>query len=298
MSTKQKRELTPKQIQVRNILGWVVSALCIALIIASLIVSIVTIANAGNHSKDGKLKGIGGNVFMPVQTDSMEPTFKTGDLIITKIYEGDGSDLKEGQVITYRKLVGVQGGMAEIFVTHRINELGYDSNGKVVKVNVIGDNPDPKDGVSGNDTVNVSDIVATWGTPAERNADGTFNVTKDTKGGNMGQIGALINFIQYDKTNYFLVVVLPLIIVFLIYVFILVRSLVIAKITKTKEEALATAGVDGLSEEDKRRLAEEYLAQLARENAVKADADNTADNNTLEDQPLEEENTDKGDEQA
>ena len=298
MSTKQKRELTPKQIKVRNILGWVVSALCIALIIASLIVSIVTIANAGNNSKDGKLTGIGGNVFMPVQTDSMEPTFKAGDLIITKIYEGDGSDLKEGQVVTYRKRVGTSGGVVEIFVTHRINELGLDANGKVVKVNVIGDNPNPQDGASGNDTVNVSDIVATWGTPAERNADGTFNVTKDTKGGNMGQIGALINFIQNDKTNYFLVVVLPLIIVFLIYVFILVRSLIIAKITKTKEEALATAGVDGLSEEDKRRLAEEYLAQLARENAVKADADNTADNNTIEDQPLEDENTDKGDEQA
>ena len=110
----------------------------------------------------------------------------------------------------------------------------------------------------------------------------------------MGQIGALINFIQNDKTNYFLVIVLPLIVIFLIYVFILVRSLVIAKITKTKEETLATAGIDGLSEEDKRRLAEEYLAQLARDNGQ-----NTAEDNTTEDDatatPVDE-NTDKGDE--
>ena len=107
----------------------------------------------------------------------------------------------------------------------------------------------------------------------------------------MGQIGALINLIQNDKTNYFLIIVLPLIIIFLIYVFILVRSLVIAKIAKTKEETLASAGVDGLSEEDKRRLAEEYLAQLARENAAKAEPE-------AQDKPLVEENTDKGDEQA
>ena len=291
---KEKKELTPQQMKVRNIMGWVVSALCIALIIASLIVSIVTIANAGNNSKDGKLTGIGGNVFMPVQTDSMDPTFKAGDLIITKIYEGDGSDLKEGQVITYKRREGTNGGgVVEIFVTHRITEFGEDRFGNPV-VKVIGDNPNPQDGASKSEIVQVSDIVATWGTPAERNADGTFNVTKDTKGGNMGQIGALINFIQNDKTNYFLVIVLPLIVIFLIYVFILVRSLVIAKITKTKEETLATAGIDGLSEEDKRRLAEEYLAQLARDNAQ-----NTAEDNTTEDDATEtpvDENTDKGDE--
>lgn len=285
---KEKKELTPEQIKVRNILGWVVTALCIALIITSLVISIVTIANAGNTT--GELKGIGGNVFMPVQTDSMDPTFKAGDLIITKIYEGDGSDLKVGQVITYRDRVGQNGVTYEIFVTHRIADIGYDSNGKISQFKVVGDNPNPQDGASGTDYVKVNDVVATWGTPAEQNADGTFNVTKDTKGGNMGQIGALINFIQHDKTNYFLIIVLPLIIIFLIYVFFLVRSLVIAKIAKTKEEAVSTA-VDGLSEEDKRRLAEEYLAQLAREQAQESEE-------TKAEEPVFEEIDEKGDEQA
>ena len=285
---KEKKELTPQQIKVRNILGWVVTALCIALIITSLVISIVTIANAGNTT--GELKGIGGNVFMPVQTDSMDPTFKAGDLIITKIYEGDGSDLKVGQVITYRDRVGQNGVTYEIFVTHRIADIGVDENGKVIQFKVVGDNPNPQDGASGTDTVKVNDVVATWGTPAEQNADGTFNVTKDTKGGNMGQIGALINFIQHDKTNYFLIIVLPLIIIFLIYVFFLVRSLVIAKIAKTKEEAVSTA-VDGLSEEDKRRLAEEYLAQLAREQAQDKEE-------AKAEEPVFEEIDEKGDEQA
>ena len=288
--SKEKKELTPQQIKVRNIMGWVVSALCIALIIASLVISIVTIANA-KDGKGGKIKGIAGHAFMAVQTDSMEPTIKTGELIITKLYAGDGSDLQVGQVISYKRLEPIPGALVEIIVTHRINEIVTDNNGKVVGFKTVGDNPNPTDGAAGVDTINVSDVVATWGTPAEKNADGTFNITKDTKGGSMGQIGALINLIQNDKTNYFLIIVLPLIIIFLIYVFILVRSLVIAKIAKTKEETLASAGVDGLSEEDKRRLAEEYLAQLARENAVKAEPE-------AQDKPLVEENTDKGDEQA
>ena len=284
MSTtkKVKKELSPQQLKVRNILGWVATGLCIALIVASLIISIVTIGNASKD--DGKLRGIGGNVFMPVQTDSMEPTFKAGDLIITKIYDGDGTDLQVGQVVTYTKYVNAGGSLVEIYVTHRISDIG-EVNGKLA-FTVVGDNPNPKDGASGKETITWDKVVATWGTPAEKNADGTFNVTKDTKGGNMGVIGALINAIKNDKTVYFLVVVLPLIIIFLIYVFVLVRSLVIEKIAKTKEEALATAGVDGLSEEDKRRLAEEYLAQLARENAAK------------EESAPAEENTDKGEEQA
>ena len=293
--SKVKKELTPKQQKVRDILGWVATALCIVLIVASLIVSIITIANVGN--KDGKIKGLAGYIMMPVQTDSMEPTFMTNDLIITKIYKGDGQDLKVGQVVTFEKLVTDKstGSLIRIYVTHRIVDLGVNDDGKVVFVTVLGDNPNPQDGEYGEELVNVGNIIATWGTPAEKNADGTFNITKDTNGGNMGQIGAFINFIQQDKTNYFLIVVLPLIIVFLGYVFILVRSFIIAKLDKTKEEALATAGIDGLSEEDKRRLAEEYLAQLARESAS-ADAD--ANTDTTENNPFEDENTDKGDEQA
>lgn len=285
---KEKKELTPQQMKVRNIMGWVVSALCIALIIASLIVSIVTIAFGSN--KKGELTGIGGKTNMVVQTDSMEPTIKTNDLIIVEIIDEDEKDDQQiGQVITYTRYYN---GIL-IYVTHRISDFVADSNGKLVGYRVVGDNPNPQDGSAKGENVYFANVVGKWGTPAEQNADGTFNVTKDTKGGNMGQIGALIDFIRNDKTNYFLIVVLPLIIIFLIYVFILVRSLVIAKIDKTKEEAMATAGVDGLSEEDKRRLAEEYLAQLARESAS-ADADT----DTTENNPFEDENTDKGDVQA
>lgn len=284
---KEQKELTPQQQKVRTILGWVASALCVVIIILALVISIMTIT----RTTGGKgVANIAGNAFMPVQTDSMEPTFDKGDLIITKIYEGDGSDLQVGQVITYKTIFNSY----EIFKTHRISKIEY-SNGSIAYIEVVGDNPNPQDGAAGTDRIyNPNNIVATWGSPASLNDDGTFNITKDSMGKNMGKIGVFINWLQGNRTNYFLVIVLPLILMFVIYAYILIRSFIIAKLAKTKEEAVAsTATVDGLSEEDKRRLAEEYLAELARRQLEAEQATAPA-----EDATPAETNTDKEDEQA
>lgn len=296
---KEKKELTPKQQKTRNILGWVASALCVVIIVIALVISVMTITRTTGEKG---VASVAGNAFMPVQTDSMEPTFDKGDLIITKIYEGDGSDLKVGQVITYKTRVNNGGTLVEIFKTHRISEI-TNTNG-TLRFTVIGDNPNPQDGASGKDYVYVDSIVATWGTPAtpiDSDGDGeydSFNVTKDSMGKNMGKIGVFINWLQGNRTNYFLVIVLPLILMFVIYAYILIRSFIIAKLAKTKEEAVAsTATVDGLSEEDKRRLAEEYLAELARRQLEAEQA--TAPAEATEETPdASDQNNDKEDEQA
>lgn len=269
---REKKELTPKQQKTRTILGWVASALCVVIIVLALVISIMTITRTTGEKG---VAHIAGNAFMPVQTDSMEPTFDKGDLIITKIYEGDGTDLKVGQVITYKARVNSGGTLVEIFKTHRIKEITTQSNGSL-RFTVVGDNPNPEDGAAGVDYVYPDSIVATWGTPATLNADGTFTITEDTHGGNMGKIGVFINWLQGNRTNYFLVIVLPLILMFVIYAYILIRSFVMAKLAKTKEEAANSATVDGLSEEDKRRLAEAYLAELARKHAEEATAETPA----------------------
>ena len=287
---REKKQLTPQQQKVRNILGWVASALCVVIIVIALIISIMTITRTTGEKG---VAHIAGNAFMPVQTDSMEPTFDTGDLIITKIYEGDGSDLKVGQVITYKARVNVGGTLVEIFKTHRILEIS-NTNG-TLRFKVVGDNPNPQDGANSADFVYVNEVVATWGTPAtpiDSNGDGqydSFDIPESTHGKNMGKIGVFINWLQGNRTNYFLVIVLPLILMFVVYAYILIRSFVIAKLAKTKEEAASSATVDGLSEEDKRRLAEEYLAELARrqlEEQAKqqSEADTPATENTDEEE--------------
>ncbi|MBP3291205.1 MAG: signal peptidase I [Clostridia bacterium] len=294
---KEQKELTPQQQKVRTVLGWVASALCVVIIIIALVISIMTITRTTGEKG---VANIAGNAFMPVQTDSMEPTFDKGDLIITKIYEGNGTDLQVGQVITYKARINNGGTLVEIFKTHRISKIEY-SNGSISYIEVVGDNPNPQDGAAGKDYIyNPNNIVATWGSPAtpiDSDGDGgydSFNVTKDSMGKNMGKIGVFINWLQGNRTNYFLVIVLPLILMFVIYAYILIRSFILAKLAKTKEEAVAsTATVDGLSEEDKRRLAEEYLAELARRQLEAEQATAPA-----EDATPAETNTDKEDEQA
>ena len=85
---------------------------------------------------------------------------------------------------------------------------------------------------------------------------------------------------------------------FVVYAYILIRSFIIAKLAKTKEEAVAsTATVDGLSEEDKRRLAEEYLAELARRQ-LEAEQSTAPAEATEETPDASNQNNDKEDEQA
>lgn len=262
---KEQKTLSPKQQKVKTITSWVVSVLCILIIIAALFISILTITRTANKTEDGKpgYASIGKSIFMVVNTDSMEPTIKTHSLIVVKKFKGDISDLSVGQVVTYYSYQRLTDGYGYVFITHRIKEI----NGNTVLV--VGDNPS----MSGKtETVHISNIVATWGTPADLNADGTFNVNESNMGKDMGKIGEFVYKLQNDRVVYFCVIVLPLILLFVIYAFILVRTLVINKIDATRKEAAAQSA-SGLSEEDKEALRKEYLASLAAENATSASAE-------------------------
>ena len=59
-----------------------------------------------------------------------------------------------------------------------------------------------------------------------------------------------------------------------IYAFVLIRTLVIAKLeNQRKVQAEQVVTVDSLSDEEKRRLAQEYLASLAKEQETSASED-------------------------
>ncbi len=59
---------------------------------------------------------------MSVQSDSMFPTFKEGDLIFIKT-DFDVNDLVKGDVITYRDSLITSEGLVEFYNTHRIDEV-------------------------------------------------------------------------------------------------------------------------------------------------------------------------------
>lgn len=249
---REKKELSPSQQKAKTIIGWVVSAICIVIIIAALAISVLTITRT---TSDNGVAHLGKHTFNSVVTDSMEPTIAKGELIIAKVYndETDRGSLQVGQTIVYKKLMynSAAGGNVEVFFVHRIDSLGAAS------CHVIGDNPNTAEQ---DDNVSYNNIIATWGSPATLNEDGTFTVTKDSKGASLGKLGTFVNWLQEDRTNYFCVIVLPLILLFVIYGFVLIRALVIAKLSKDNEKK--SVSVEDLSEDEKKRLAAELLASL------------------------------------
>ena len=276
-----KKELTPKQQKVRNILNWVATAVCVIVIIFALVVAIFTIAGAN----DDHLTRFGNKIYMNVASDSMSPTFTPNDVIIADSFDKATNldKIKVGQVVTFSTTSVYENARYAIYNTHRIVKLNVDKNGNITSVVTRGDHQDtdwkvaaeelakenPNKEIYGKtETVAIDAIVATWG-------DG------ETSGKMLKGCGAFSNWIQDTEhfgaskdVRFFCIVVLPLILLFVIYAFVLIRTLVIAKLeNQRKVQAEQVVTVDSLSDEEKRRLAQEYLASLAKEQETSASED-------------------------
>ncbi len=304
LASASKKERTPQQQKAMTILNWVATAVCIVVIVFALVVAIFTIAGTTN---DDHLMRFGDKIYLNVASDSMEPTFDTSDVIIATAFDFQKqiSELKVGQVITFKTTARSGGATYEIFNTHRIVRINFAEDGKTVRnFTTRGDNSKSgdkdnstiswQDAVVQNnlgltETVAPSNVVATWGSVDE---NGNFVEGKMLKG-----VGGFSNWIQDTenfgasrKTRFFCVVVLPLILLFVIYAFILVRTLVVAKLEnqrKVQSEQVIT--VDSLSDEEKRRLAQEYLASL------QAQTGGDASDTKADDAKTDETSTDKSD---
>lgn len=296
---KEKKELSPKQQKVRSILNWVATGVCIVVIVFALVVAIFTIAGATN---DDHLTRFGDKIYLNVATDSMAPAFSPDDVIIaTALDSANAKSLKVGQVVTFRTTVSTSSGRYQVFNTHRIVAINRTDAGEVSSYTTRGDNQSSTwqdaaaellknkedrnaDVIGSTENVQASAIVATWGSV---NEDGTFTSGKMLKG-----VGGFSNWIQdtehfgaSQKVRFFCVVVLPLILLFVIYAFVLIRTIVIAKLeNQRKVQAQQVVTVDSLSDEEKRRLAQEYLASLQQQGG---DSAQSGDDVVLDDKSQE-----------
>lgn len=288
-----KKELTPQQQKVRNILNWVATAVCVIVIIFALVVAIFTIAGAN----DDHLTRFGNKIYMNVASDSMSPTFTPNDVIIADSFDKAKNldKIKVGQVVTFSTTSVYENARYAIYNTHRIVKLNVDKDGNITSVVTRGDHQDtdwkvaveelakenPNKEIYGKtETVAIDAIVATWG-------DG------ETSGKMLKGCGAFSNWIQDTEhfgaskdVRFFCIVVLPLILLFVLYAFVLIRTLVIAKLeNQRKVQAEQVVTVDSLSDEEKRRLAQEYLASLAKKQETSASEDAAA--NDINEEPAQ-----------
>lgn len=176
---------------------------------------------------------------MPVLTDSMngdkDDSFAAGDLIIVKKADKDKiAALEEGDIITYLEDIGTQDVQ---FVTHRIVSIEETASGEKIYY-TMGD--------------------------AE-----TSGITKAVLAGDiqgiyvakLAGVGNAVFWLQ-DPTHFFLVIMLPLILLLLYNAYLVVRIIIESKLKKQREQLVAAtaSGNTPLDEEEiKRRAIEEYL---------------------------------------
>lgn len=235
-------------------------ALNIALIVFELAIVIVAIAfsisillSTGYESSSDF--GESSLRLMPVLTDSMagdkDDSFKAGDLIIVKSAEKvDLSTLEVGDIITYLDYVG--GDLQ--FVTHRIIDIEENemSNGTVIReYTTRGDAEDPETAIP--KTLYAGDI-------------------KGVYVGKLAGVGSAVFWLQ-DPTHFFLVIMLPLILLLLYNAYLVVRIIIEAKLKKQREQlvgATANGAAQPLDEETIKRLAvEEYIKKKAVEDYIR-----------------------------
>jgi signal peptidase len=195
-----------------NTLAWILLALAL----------LVTVAVFSSERNNGIAK-LFGYMPMSVQSDSMAPTFREGDMVIVKEID-DLYDLKEDDVITFYTLIEGK----RVLNTHRI--VAVNKTDTSVSFTTKGDNNSINDKVD----VAVGDIVGKW------------------TGVKLKGIGKVANFLKTSK-GFFICIVIPMAIFFLIELYKFIVTLIAFKKPKMSQDE---------EEEIKRRAVEEYLAGL------------------------------------
>ena len=239
-TTKKSFKQWFKDLNKKKILSIVLNTLIWIFVIFSLLITILVFSAQG--SKDG-VPSIFGKSLITISTNSMEPTYKSGDLVfMEKLSDAEIEKLEPGQIITFRAPIDIDGdGNVGDINTHRIERV--EGNRFITKGdhNLLPDNEGDEPY-----TVHMSDVIGVC-----------------TEGGKLSGVGNVISFLR-SSLGFFLCIVLPLILFFLYELY---NFIMIIVSEKAKKAAAGAAVID--EEEIKRRAVEEYLAKQRDEEEIK-----------------------------
>lgn len=207
------------------------------IVVLILIVSILMVVLSLTTKSQG-VPNIFGYAPMSVESYSMEPTINKGDLIIGKVTNDIDYEYKVGDIVTFPiEIDGIQ-----TYNTHRIIEV-IDDDG-ITYYKTQGDNKDTNP-IADEEMQTSSSIVAVY--------TGT-------------KIPAIGNFFGFIRTQlgFFLCVLLPMILFFVYEAIRVIMNLLAYNKEKTFAEAQEAVQNAELTEEQKQRAIEEYLASLGQ----------------------------------
>lgn len=204
------------------------------------------------------VSSLAGYTPMVVKTDSMAPTFYSGDLILIK--KCDTSKLTEGDIICFHTIINNEYALN----THRIEKI--DENENMRSYTTKGDN----NAISDTHIISDGDIVGKYV-------------------GKLSKFGHVMDFLS-SSMGFLIVIVLPMLLFFIYQVYHLIMVSINLKKAMAVEEAVKKAETESSEKaeaqaalEEARRLKAEAEAALAAVKAAKeagaeAAADKTDDN--------------------
>ncbi len=222
------------------------------LVVCILIVSILVITMVFTSNGDNGVPNVFGKAPITVLSDSMKgdkpDDFEKGDLILCDVVENRvDAKYKVGDVVTFKANgVDIDKDGKDDYITHRIYKINkngtYQTKGDANKTY----DQDPK--------------ANGWGDIDSTNIFAVYNGFK---------ISGFGNFIAYIQTStgFFLVILLPMIIFFLYQAIRVVINVIAYNKEKALKKAQAMIQDADLTEEQKQKAIEEYLAQQAAKEA-------------------------------
>lgn len=218
----------------KRIFNIVVDVLVVLILVVSILVVILSLT-----TKSSGVPNILGVAPLSVQTDSMEDTLNVGDLILSEVTNDVGYEYQKGDVVTFP--IEING--ETVFNTHRIVEVIDDDS--ITYYRTQGDNkPQPDEELQ-----SASTIVAKY------------------TGNKISGLGHVLTFIR-TQLGFFLCVLLPMIIFFVYEAIRVVMNVIAYNKEKAIEAAQQAVSNAELTEEQKQKAIEEYLASIgAKQNA-------------------------------
>ena len=239
-----------KKSNAKKVLGIIGNVLVWIFVVFAVVVTVLAFAAQANA--DG-IPSIGGKAILTVQTPSMEPTFKVGDIIIgTKLSTEEMRELKVGDIITYAA-GDLDGDGVRDLNTHRIVEVITGENGEV-SYRTKGDGNAVADGTP-----------VSW----------QYVICKCAEKDRIPALGSVLNFLQ-QPTGFLVVVVLPLVLFFVYELVVFFRKLYEVKNSGKKQ---ITAADEELI---RQRAVEEYIRQQQEQKAAAESAEATEATETTE----------------
>lgn len=224
---------------IKRIVNIVIDIIVVLILAVSILIVTLSLT-----SKSSGVPNVFGVAPLSVLTGSMEDTINTCDLIFCEVTNDPSYEYKKGDIVTFHKDIN---GKSELN-THRIVEVVKDDN--ITYYRTQGDNkktnPEPDEELQTS-----SSIVAKY------------------TGTKIGGVGNFLSFIR-TQLGFFLCVLLPMIIFFVYEAVRVVLNLLAYNKEKTLEEAKLAVDSAELTEEQKKRAIEEYLASVG-ENQDKAE---------------------------